>query len=127
MREAILRHRKAFLITALGFLVFIGCFSFPMVNFTRSYHLISWINVGVACFAYYDIGLLFRTLYEDKPLLNVAAVTLFFTAIGFICRFLLEFGEVSNTYNFTLWNVLFHTVAAVVITSLTAMFKEQPQ
>ena len=30
--------------------------------------------------------------------------TLFLTAAGMGCRYLLEFGEVSNTYNFTLFN-----------------------
>ncbi len=117
MREAILNHKKGFTITAYIFLVFIGCFTFPVWNFTRA----SWYNVFIAIFAYYEIGMLFRVLYEDKPLYKVALASLCFTIIGFVCRYLLEYGEVSNTYNFTLLNTAFHTLVAVGITTLTAL------
>lgn len=120
MREAILKHKKGFTITAYIFLVFIGCFTFPVWNFTRA----SWYNVFIAIFAYYEIGMLFRVLYEDKPLYKVALASLCFTIIGFVCRFLLEFGEVSNTYNFTLLSTAFHTLVAVGIPTLTASFKK---
>ncbi len=119
MREAILKHKKGFTITAYIFLVFIGCFTFPVWNFTRA----SWYNVFIAIFAYYEIGMLFRVLYEDKPLYKVALASLCFTIIGFVCRFLLEYGEVSNTYNFTLLNTTFHTLVAVGIPTLAALFR----
>ncbi len=119
MREAILKHKKGFTITAYIFLAFIGCFTFPVWNFTR----VSWYNVFIAIFAYYEIGMLFRVLYEDKPLYKVALASLCFTIIGFVCRFLLEYGEVSNTYNFTLLNTAFHTLVAVGIPTLTALFR----
>ena len=32
------------------------------------------------------------------------------TVTGMICRYLLEFGEVSNTYNFTLFNIVSYLV-----------------
>ncbi len=120
MRDAILKHKKGFTITAYIFLVFIGCFTFPMWNFTRA----SWYNVLIAIFAYYEIGMLLGVLYENKSVGKVALISLAFTIIGYGCRYLLELGEVSNTYNFTLLNTAFHTLVAVGIPTLTASFKK---
>ena len=39
---------------------------------------------------------------------------------GLVCRFLLEFGEVSNAVNFTVPNVLLHLLLAVGVPALTA-------
>ncbi len=117
MREAILKHKKGFTITAYIFLVFIGCFTFPVWNFTRA----SWYNVFIAIFAYYEIGMLLGVLYADKSISKVAIISLAFTIIGYGCRFFLEYGEVSNTYNFTVLNTAFHTLVAVGITTFTAL------
>ena len=38
---------------------------------------------------------------------------------GLACRYLLEFGEVSNTYNFTLPNIALHLTAFTGISSLS--------
>jgi hypothetical protein len=50
---------------------------------------------------YYDWESIFR-----GSLINVTHII-----AGMICRYFLEFGEVSNTYNFTLPNIAIHIVA----------------
>lgn len=37
------------------------------------------------------------------------------TLIGFLCRYFLEYGEVSNTYNFTLPNIALHLLITGIL------------
>ena len=53
-------------------------------------------------------GAILAGLFPKKRFAAVAAVDFAAIAIGLVCRYLLEFGEVSNTYNFTLPNTLLH-------------------
>ena len=49
MKDKILEHRKFFSIIDDIFLIFIGCFAFPVYNFSKDAPEISrWINVFVA-------------------------------------------------------------------------------
>lgn len=43
-------------------------------------------------------------------------ITLGFTIVGIISRYILEYGEVSNTYNFTVLNVIAYIVTIPVFT-----------
>ena len=116
MREKILKHRKAFAVFSCLFLIFIGCFGFPVYNFSPNAPKISrWLNVFTCLLAYYEIGVLQAALYEAKAWRKCSATVLLMTVLGLLCRYLLEFGEVSNTYNFTLPNVLLHLFVAVCV------------
>ena len=55
-------------------------------------------------------------LYPGRSGLLLAAMAL----AGLLCRFLLEYGEVSNSVNFTAPNVLLHLLLAVGLPALTA-------
>ncbi len=48
-----------------------------------------------------NLGNLLACLYGRGKLAAVYLRLLAFTALGLACRFLLEYGEVSNIYNFT--------------------------
>ena len=126
MREKIAAHPKFSLVFACFFLAFIGCFAFPMYNFTADApKTMRWLNLAVALAAYSEIGRLFlSTLLTGKKLLKAAAITLSMTVSGLLFRFLMEFGEVSNVYNFTVPNVFVHLMAAVVVVCLCADGKE---
>lgn len=97
---------------------FFGCFMFPVYNFTKSYdNSIRWYGLFSAILGCWVIGAI---LTEAFPYIKSSAAKSVFTLIGFNCihifagmgcRYLLEFGEVSNTYNFTLPNILFHLLA----------------
>ena len=44
------------------------------------------------------------------------------TLIGFLCRYFLEYGEVSNTYNFTLPNIALHLLITGILILLSHFF-----
>lgn len=54
---------------------------------------------------------LFPLNIRTKTIDNSFLLTLFFTAIGMGLRYILEFGEVSNTVNFTDINILVFLIA----------------
>ena len=119
MKEKILAHRKQFLIGECICLIFFGCFTFPVYNFSKDAPEISrWINVFVALTAYYEIGLVQGVLFEYKGLGKSIYTTLSMTVLGLLCRFYLEYGEVSNTWNFIWPNITLHLFVAVVVTLL---------
>ena len=119
MKEKILAHRKQFLIGECICLIFFGCFTFPVYNFSKDASEISrWINVFVSLAAYYEIGLVQGVLLEPKEHLECLGMTLSMTVVGLLCRYLLEFGEVSNTYNFILPNILLHLFMCMVVTGI---------
>ena len=119
MKDKILEHRKFFSIIDDIFLIFIGCFAFPVYNFSNEAPEISrWINVFVALTAYYEIGLVQGVLFESKGLGKSIYTTLSMTLLGLLCRFYLEYGEVSNTWNFIWPNITLHLFVAVVVTLL---------
>ena len=117
MREKILAHKKGMTILACAFLIFLGCFAFPVYNFSQDAPDISrGSSIVIALLGYSEIGLLHGMLYRSK--LKSAALTFGLTLVGFLCRFLLEYGEVSNTYNFTSMNVAVHLAVVLGIVLL---------
>lgn len=101
MREKILAHRIRWLIGLCTFLVLFGCSGFPIYNFTTGRQLGSWYFMLMLCIGYFEIGQLLGVLYSRNKVWRSAALALGMTLLGLACRFLLEFGEVSNTCNFT--------------------------
>ena len=56
------------------------------------------------------IALAFAGIWGPDREWMVYIATFVLTSIGMVCRYLLEFGEVSNTYNFTLFNIVSYLV-----------------
>ena len=85
-----------------GYIAFASCFSFPIksevspLNFMKVYLL-------VVCYG--TISTSFIGVYGSNSTKKVYLYTVLFTVVGLICRYILEFGEVSNTYNFTPVNI----------------------
>ena len=108
-------HRKIGIAFLGGFAVFFGCFGFPFANITNVLsnvqEKISMINIFTLLVAYAEVGLLSGYLFENKKVSIVLLLNLTHIIVGMICRYFLEFGEVSNTYNFTLPNIAIHIVA----------------
>lgn len=98
-------------------LAFLGCCFFPIYQLTPgSAYTYWWLNALMAARAYQEIGRRLGSLYDWR--LNVL-LTSGMTLLGFACRFLLEYGEFSNTVNFTPQNLALHLCAAVGITVLS--------
>ena len=95
--------------------IFFGCFCFPFVNLTKilsdTQKQISIINLFLCLVAYAEVGLLSGYIFDKKKISVVLLINVAHIIAGMICRYFLEFGEVSNTYNFTLTNIAIHIVA----------------
>lgn len=90
-------------ILTLGYITFTGCFVFPIRSdpFPLDLH---GLYLLIVCYGVIALALA-GTLGLGSEW-TVYIVTFVFTAVGMICRYLLEFGEVSNTYNFTMFNII---------------------
>lgn len=99
--ENVRKHKKACWMIAAAYLVFSGCFNFPIRMESRI--TLSSPNF-VILMSIVMIGMLFGLLVE-KGLLKVFLTSLGCSAAGLVCRYLLEWGEVSNSVNFTPINI----------------------
>ena len=87
----------------LSYIVFAGCFVFPFSNalfpfgLTQAYLVIS--SYGIT-------GLGLAMILGRKQYHFVYLATFFLTALGMVFRYFLEYGEFSNTLNFTTFNIV---------------------
>ena len=90
-------------ILMLGDIVLMGCFLFPIssetfpLDFEKAYLLVT--NYGAMAWV-------LAVIYGAGRERWMYVAILLFTVAGMSCRYLLEYGEVSNTYNFTLFNIV---------------------
>lgn len=108
-RAYVQKHRSISYVLGIDFLVFINCCGFPILNLSKEWPLMMtatqiYIVFAGALFS----GAILAGLFPKKRFAAVAAVDCAAIVIGLVCRYLLEFGEVSNTYNFTIPNTLLH-------------------
>ena len=107
-------HRKIGIALFWVIAIFFGCFCFPFVNLTKilsdTQKQISILNLFICLVAYAEVGLLSGYLFDKKKIGVVLLVNVAHIIAGMICRDFLEFGEVSNIYNFTFANIGIHIV-----------------
>ena len=103
----------------LGFVIFFSCTTFPFFNFThRISDTIHLLNIVIAVVAFWDMGIAEAGIFHEKSVLKVLLLNTVLVLAGMGCRYLLEFGEISNTYNFTVLNSLVHIVVAATLSTL---------
>ena len=103
----------------LLFLV-ISCCTFPIYNFTKDFGksiVASNLILNVLC--YYELGKYEKLMLKGWKIGKVFLVNIGVILLGMVMRFFLEFGEVSNTYNFAGPNIAIHITAAFVISFIT--------
>lgn len=74
---------------------------------------------------YLALGAMERPLLKNWRLWQVAFLNLGLILIGMLFRFLLEFGEVSNTYNFTAPNIALHIFATFTISMISYLMSRK--
>ncbi|MBQ1948236.1 MAG: hypothetical protein II359_06465 [Clostridia bacterium] len=108
-------HRKIGIALFWVIAIFFGCFCFPFINLTKilsdTQKQIGMINLFLCLVAYAEVGLLSGYLFEKKKTGAVLLIHAAHIIGGMLCRYFLEIGEVSNTYNFTLPNIAIHMAA----------------
>lgn len=117
--EALRAHRRPATILLSGFAVFITCFGFPFLRLDGQWTAAEGSTVFLCLVAYTEIGLALGGLFPRWKLPAILCLTGLLTGLGLGARFWLEFGEVSNTYNFTLPNVLLHCAVALGLCSVS--------
>lgn len=101
--KALKEQSKLSKLLFLSYIVFAGCFVFPFSNalfpfgLTQAYLVIS--SYGIT-------GLGLAVILGRNKYLFVYLVSFFLTALGMVFRYFLEYGEYSNSLNFTVFNVV---------------------
>lgn len=116
--------QKRMLLRCLTFLLgsFMGCFLFPTYNFTKAYaHGSHWYSIYLSVMWCLIMGALLSQAFPYKRgcLFKTVPVLLAFDSLYILAgmggRYLLEFGEVSNTYNFTAPNMTVHVLLTNIL------------
>ena len=64
-------------------------------------------------------------IFPNGKIIPILALNLGVTLTGMLFRYLLEWREVSNTYNFTLPNITLHIAFAVIVSTLSWYWTKQ--
>lgn len=116
-------HKKRSCILVFGLVIFFNCFGFPVYNLGRAWPLsivAEYICISVES-AVFTGGAL-AALFPEKRCGFIVLLTAVLACAGMGCRFLLEFGEVSNTYNFTLPNMALHLGVFLGLSELSWLY-----
>ena len=101
------------------FIVFLQCCVFTAVNRSQNVsYTIVFINFIAAVGICKCTGDLEAEFLQDGTWGQVILLNFVLTLLGMAARYVLEYGEVSNTYNFTCRNMLLHVVMMVLWSSV---------
>jgi hypothetical protein len=128
--ERIQQYRKPLLIGMVLFSCIVGGCLFPIVNCNPENpvetSLVMKTIILLSVFIFYtELGMLQAALFPNGSIGFAAALNLGMTVLGLIFRYLLEYGEVSNTYNFTAANVALHLFALTILPLMTYISRKQ--
>ena len=120
IRQFVQTHKTAGYGLVFGMVIFFNCCGFPIYNLNKQWPVsitaeYLCLDVGAAIFS----GALLAARFYPKRLWRMVPLLAALVCGGLACRYLLEFGEVSNTYNFTLPNIALHLTAFTGISSLS--------
>lgn len=113
-------HRKLATALAIAFFIVMACCAFPIYNLTKQYSkaftlLSLLLNISV----YYYLGTAMAFFLPKASKGQMVLVSLLLIGAGMLCRWLLEYGEVSNMYNFTPANIALHLLVTMVLSTLS--------
>lgn len=107
--------KKLFNTAILLFFTLIGAAAFPIINFSKDYPgSLSLIMLIVPIGLYYELGTYEGAWLRMEKAMRVFGLNAAILILSLVCRYLLEFGEVSNSYNFTIPNIAIHFVLTLV-------------
>ena len=108
-------HKRVVGIIGFIFIVCIQCCVFPFYNFTHDVQfIIVIINFIAAVGIAKCTGDLEAAIFPNGTWSAMLFLNLILALLGMAARYLLEYGEVSNTYNFTARNIVLHLVFMVL-------------
>ena len=118
--------KKAWRIILLALFVVISGAAFPIYNFEKHYtYALTGISLYLNIVCYWELGVFEKKILKLKKAAHAAFLNLDIVLLGMLCRYFLEWGEVSNTYNFTTPNILLHIAAAIIISTISYMMAKK--
>lgn len=122
------KHPKASAAITLVFFVLVGACCFPIYNLNRE-----WPFILTCCILFTTVSLYITLggaevhLFPQCGIQHILPLNLLLVLLGMGARYLLEFGEISNTYNFTIPNMLLHISVTVTLSSLSWLWVKTEQ
>jgi len=109
-------HKKLLCIMGLLFIVGLECCVFPVGNLTLGGGItIGIINFAAAIGIGKCVGDIEAAMLPKATWIWILFLNFVITIMGMVARYFLEYGEVSNTYNFTLKNIVVHVVIMLLL------------
>ena len=120
IRQFVQSHKAVAYGLIFGMVIFFNCFGFPIYNLNKEWPFsitaeYLCLDAGAAIFS----GALLAAQFSQKRIWQIVLLSAALVCGGLACRYFLEFGEASNTYNFTLPNIALHLAAFTGICSLS--------
>jgi len=119
IRTSIIKHKKIVCIVGLLFVILLECCVFPVGSITHT----KWFTIGIVniitavgickCVGEMEAALFPKASWGMISLLNIGI-----TIMGMVSRYLLEYGEVSNTYNFTPKKIVIHMLIMLLLSTM---------
>ena len=112
------RHRKLFMIISSVYFVVLGAAAFPIYNLNKEWSTTLTLSILVSAVGYSGmLGVVEFALFPKAKTYHIILLNFVLTLLSMGARYLLEYGEVSNTYNFTVPNMILHMVAVLIIST----------
>ena len=119
IRTSIREHKKLFCIMGLVFVVCLECCVFPVGSSTLGGNSISiFINFATVVAIGKCVGEIEVIMFPKAAWLAILLLNFGITIMGMVVRYFLEYGEVSNTYNFTFKKVIVHMVIMLLFSMM---------
>lgn len=103
---------------------------FPIVNFNPDNPVDLGITfrlvIIVMAFMFHKaIGSLEAVAFSEWSAIFIAIFNVAIASCGLVCRYLLELGEVSNTYNFTILNICFQVAVLAFLSTIVCVLEQK--
>ncbi len=114
------------MLAVVPLMLVVNCGFFPIVNFNPENPvdlgmIMRALVLVMAVKAHWDFGRLEARVFPERSLSFIGLFNAAVVCGGLLARYLLELGEVSNSYNFTLANAAFHVL--VLASAATAVWR----
>lgn len=119
IRTAVIKHKKAVCILGLIFVIFLECCVFPVGSITHTkWFTIGIINIITAVAICKCVGEMEALLFPKASWIVISLLNIGVTIMGMVSRYFLEYGEVSNTYNFTPKKIAIHMIIMLLLSTM---------
>ena len=116
IKTAITRHKKIVCTLGLLFVIFLECCVFPVGSITQTkWFTIGIINIITAVGICKCVGEMEAALFPKASWIMISLVNIGIIIMGMVSRYFLEYGEVSNTYNFTPKKIAIHMIIMILL------------